>query len=540
MATMGWAEKIREETGPKLQKFLRGPWPVLICAFVFALISLPSRLAGFSRPFWLDEADNNRIVLESFGFLDMRRLLFPSVQPVLDFALRKYFWFPLFGHQEWGLRFPSLVAGIFTVILCVFFTWRYFRGKSPLFSLAAAVALGSWASTHSVEIYYSAEARHYSFTSLVSLLWFYSYLNLRGNKGWRMFLWTSVVFLNTHFFSLPLVAGAWALEGARNLYFNRRETAGKLALTGLLIITGTIVLNYPALNELFHHFSLQLPPDQRPDLHSAWGRALEDWWGFLQYMEMPGHLPLFYAALALSPVIFSRRRSMRYASWKWLLFMGLILPLHFLRIRSTSNYPFYPRYYSPFFGLAFLTLLLAVGQVEALLPKRLWTQAWSRPWITAGLALLIPALLVPRLTFPQMHLPTANFSPEFKFYESLKTEEPVIFLAHPCYLSSVPILYWRFIGSPANSPVEFVSVFPFKLCEQAEIAPQAPMGASLDAFFRKHPVATVVLFQRNKSCPEVSDSSVTIGEKKGNCVAAKHGLKSAEEARAFAHLMHFP
>jgi hypothetical protein len=93
-----------------------------------------------------------------------------------------YFWLPaaatdLFGASEWGIRLPSLVAGLGLVVLAfgILFRWTY--------SLAAAVVAAALIAIDRHCIFYAQEARPYACVQLTGLLHVYLFWKVQKSPS---------------------------------------------------------------------------------------------------------------------------------------------------------------------------------------------------------------------------------------------------------------------------------------------------------------------------------------------------------------------
>src|SRR4051812_24498797 len=100
----------------------------LISIVGFSILGYLARIEHFTRPFWLDEATHALGILESKSFASLQSNISWHLQPIFDYFLRKYFWFPIFGHQEFGLRLPGFIFSLMTVISVAILAYREFLG----------------------------------------------------------------------------------------------------------------------------------------------------------------------------------------------------------------------------------------------------------------------------------------------------------------------------------------------------------------------------------------------------------------------------
>lgn len=144
-------------------------WVIIIIALVLRLICLNQSL-------WLDEAIN---VLSAKN-LDL--ISFVIKYPIGDYHPPGYFallwiWTHIFGFSEIIVRLPSVLFGIGTVIL------TYLLGKN-LFNKKTGIFAGLLLAVSPISVYYSQEARMYSFATFAVLLFSYFFIQLLNGKKW--------------------------------------------------------------------------------------------------------------------------------------------------------------------------------------------------------------------------------------------------------------------------------------------------------------------------------------------------------------------
>lgn len=138
------------------------------------LISLILRIISLDQSLWLDEAINILAVRNSTFLYTLLEY------PRFDFHPPGYFvilwlWTHLFGYSEIIVRIPSVIFGILTVWLV------YLVGKNLMpkkFSLWGALLCA----VNPLLIYYSQEARPYSFAAFTVVLSYYYFLRLLKNE----------------------------------------------------------------------------------------------------------------------------------------------------------------------------------------------------------------------------------------------------------------------------------------------------------------------------------------------------------------------
>ncbi len=134
------------------------------------------RLIGLNQSLWLDEATTARVV-QQFNYGQILTQFSPNdFHPPLYYLFMK-FWTNIFGYSEIALRIPSVLASLVTgwIVYLIVQKARLPAGRS-----VKSTAL--WASAfflfNPLVVYYSQEARMYSFATLLVVLIFWSVTKL--------------------------------------------------------------------------------------------------------------------------------------------------------------------------------------------------------------------------------------------------------------------------------------------------------------------------------------------------------------------------
>lgn len=144
------------------------------------LLSLILRLIALNQSLWLDEAISANAARQ-LGFWQ-----YVTSYPLGDFHPPGYFailwvWSHLFGFSEIALRMPSVIFGSLTVFL------TYLLGKG-LFNRKIGLLASFFLAIGPLHIYYSQEARMYSFSAFAATLAsFCLFKLLRGGKLFYIF-----------------------------------------------------------------------------------------------------------------------------------------------------------------------------------------------------------------------------------------------------------------------------------------------------------------------------------------------------------------
>lgn len=113
-----------------------------------------------------------------------------------------YYWGQLFGHSEFSLRFPSVIAGMAAVV------FTFLLGRL-LFSEKVALIAALLSSTAMLQIVYSQEARLYSIYGLLVLasVYFFILAFVKGGtrKTWWAYIITTVLALWVNYLMLGII-----------------------------------------------------------------------------------------------------------------------------------------------------------------------------------------------------------------------------------------------------------------------------------------------------------------------------------------------
>jgi hypothetical protein len=435
---------------------------ILVVGLALPLLvgALELRLPKMTRPIWEDEVHHNEIVLaaHSIAEFDDSGMYRSQMQPKLDFAMRKLVWFPLFGVNERAMRLPALVWGL-ALVLFVYGSLIVFLRELLALRLAVILAaVGSlWIVRHPMEVLYATEGRHYSLIAFASTVWFSLLLMFGGKPRW-LFGAASLLFANTHFFALPLIAGGYGLQLLRELRCRAYRWIPFHALICWLVYECMVRFNAAPLEALFSE-----PPGATVAPHVAL-------WQLFQLPNLEAGLALWldYArALAVPPATWAIWLVMlgdaiwhRRARWlATLAALFVFVPSLFAYMKFRSSYPFGVRYFSAFFGLGLVAVaagfdvaLLRWQALAARLPE-------ARRAPTGALAVIALAVLfsAPRFAYDlvadtgALHRVPKNFSPYFRAYSEIVDDQRSAFVVHThCYANDIPAMYFYFMVRAAR------------------------------------------------------------------------------------------
>jgi len=172
---------------------------ILILAVVLRIIFIGT------HSFWLDELYSLKFAENDLLDLIQEVAGFDNHPPTYYILL--HYWISLFGDSEASLRTPSAIFGF----LSVYFTYKV---GELLFDKRVAAIAGFLLAVSEFSIYYSQEARMYSFLAFASVLSVYCLLKLlRQQTTWTLFnyVWSSTLLVYTHSYGLFIIV-------AENIY----------------------------------------------------------------------------------------------------------------------------------------------------------------------------------------------------------------------------------------------------------------------------------------------------------------------------------
>lgn len=142
----------------------KGPFGKMgLLYLAFCLVGIVLRLIPDLQSFWWDElySVTNTYAFSSFGNLFLKQIITEANPPLYETLL--YFWTKLFGVSELSARFPSMLFGVVSILIILYYGPKII-GIKPAFLLAALLST-SWSA-----IRFSHEARSYSLLILLSVI----------------------------------------------------------------------------------------------------------------------------------------------------------------------------------------------------------------------------------------------------------------------------------------------------------------------------------------------------------------------------------
>lgn len=275
-------------------------------------------------------------------------------------------WTRLAGDGDYALRYPSLIAGVLTVLLGGYVARR-------LVDRRAGWVTGLLLAVNPFLVWYGQEARMYALLAALALAALACVL--RAETARRPLRWwvaagvATALTVYTHYYGalLVLVLGAWA-----GLDLVRRDRS---ALRGWLMAgLSALLLFLPWTSQALA--VLAFPGWREPQvLRDIPGIVLGAWSaGTTEVLGVAGWVTLLYVALALVGLYALVRAGIRTASvgaWRACLFLAMPLLAMTLVVIKTQD--FHPRY----FFAALPAFYLVVGSGAAALPRPVFRVATS-------------------------------------------------------------------------------------------------------------------------------------------------------------------
>jgi len=429
--------------------------------FQFA-VGVLSPLSRFQREFWQDPLRHNDAAYGAQDFSEFKKKVARQSQPLLEYAFRRYLFFPVFGFSERSMRLPDWIFWILSLVVAAWFTYFVLGdrgiGEKNL-KLLGVLGVLWWLSTNPILVEYASEGRHYAWCAFFSFVWTYTVIREDSLPSWTFHL-ASFFYLNSHFFVWPLV-GAFYLFRCFKIGRTRGWKAGfPDAFWGLLILACSLAVNYTSAKHLWMSpptYSKSLPPPSPSVvIERTWGTVL-----------------LFLKTFQLESIILI---SIAFSLWKkqkkelGLVFITLGI---FLLMRWKSDYRISERYFLPFIGLAWIMYLSFLNVTLLLL--RICTKKTSAVYFfLIGLTIYQIYYQYPLLVqVKNIDFSEANFSKMYRlFREFEEATTPTVILS----VAKSETATLDFYQENLRTNGQFIEVFRFNFSKPLE---------SLNLFFTK-------------------------------------------------------
>ena len=149
----------------------------LAILFILSIRALELRLPNLMEDFHDAELLNNYYILFSTHIRSLLIYIAPTFQTFLDFFIRKIVWITLLGHNEIAFVIPNLFYSLLCIMFGYISSYMLFQKElgNKLLSFIFGFIIAYWVLVNPSQIAIANEARMYSFTALISMIWFYLY-----------------------------------------------------------------------------------------------------------------------------------------------------------------------------------------------------------------------------------------------------------------------------------------------------------------------------------------------------------------------------
>jgi hypothetical protein len=369
---------------------------------------------------------------------------------MLDYIIRRFFWFKILPYNEISFRLPSLIFGI-TTVLFSFAASFYFFTKNKIsfyFALFSASAIGLWVATHRQEVFLSGYGRHYTLVSLVSCIWCYCVFFLDIKKV--PFFLISLIYANLHFFSFPVILFGGVFRATKR--FLEKQSSIKQSLLELipsvLAIWLSMKWNHRAMNGV-------LDTHGRPvSLLKTFKDAFLNFLGYYSYLDITWAGVLCGCVILLFLSFKEENKKYKFNALAVVLALtGLTYAFFLVSLLRSGDFvyavPLATRYYSPFLGLGlslFFMMFFFLGNLQK-----------KYKYIVLVPVLLFSLFLVPSIgeawqLWKNKKIPDGNFSIYHQTYKELAaSEKPLLVIHSRCWAYDVPETNFNvFLGYSKN------------------------------------------------------------------------------------------
>jgi len=169
---------------------------------LLVLLAAVLRIKGLTfQSYWYDELFSAHLSNPSHTFSEIVELSLADVHPPF-YQLAMWASYKTFGYTEWAGRFPSMLAGILA-IPAIFLLGR------ELFSKRVGLYAAALAASNYYFVYFSQEARSYTFLVLFCCLSFFYFMRALRHESWldvALYVLVTVLLLYTHYFGFVLMS----------------------------------------------------------------------------------------------------------------------------------------------------------------------------------------------------------------------------------------------------------------------------------------------------------------------------------------------
>jgi len=167
---------------------------ILLLGSLLRLYDLGEESVWYDESFWIEQLDQPNL---SFA---LKEAIIHNMDPPL-YQTFFYFWLKIFGKSEFWTRLPSAFFGILSIYF-IFVLASYIYNKKVGLVVAFILSISR------INIYYSQEARVYSFFVFMVIISYYLFLLVIDNrqmKHYIFYLISLIILLNTHYYGFFVV-----------------------------------------------------------------------------------------------------------------------------------------------------------------------------------------------------------------------------------------------------------------------------------------------------------------------------------------------
>jgi len=465
--------------------YLRRHWYITLISCVglaFVVLFQLQRAPRIFNGLWGDEICYNRVILASDPSPHaLSKMACEFIRPILDLSIKKFFWFQIFTPTEAGFSLiPWIYSGL-TLLIILFVPWTRFVELRVL----GVMMLGA---CH-MEYAYSAEAHSYAFIGLGSWIFLLTqgwvlFELMQGRLKWAFWilLISFAIGLNTHFMAWPFIFLVTGVSLTSFLFSatdaDLQDWAWKLFIGMGTVLASTVIINmYPLYVLLF------ATPSRTAEFNFRWAlsfeRLMTDW--------KRTHIPLIIYMIGLFVSLVHPVKWKRVWAWAIAIAAGPALFLTVFFAAGISDKTIEQKYTFHYLAPIFLGFLIGLDSIAQ------WIYRWRKEWTRAfNISCVVGVFLI--LGFRLNSLPIdaiegwnaitsqkMNYTPDFRFFETVKSfRKPTLVLNSQCWLSTIPDLYMRFLGTKVGSTPLFI--YNTTGCE----TPPQVLASGIDSFLKEY------------------------------------------------------
>ena len=283
-------------------------WLALITALAAVL-----RIKGLTfQSYWFDELFSAHVSRPAHTFREVVELTLADVHPPF-YQLAMWGSYKAFGYTEWAGRFPSMLAGILAIPTIFLLGRELFSKRAGLY--AAALAVPNY-----YLVYFSQEARSYTFFYLFCCLSFFYFMRALRRDSWldvALYIFSTILLIYTHYFGFVMLVAQSTIFLIYLALGHRRDR--KLLYRSAVAMGVTLAAMLPLIPAIIDHAGIGTFWITQPQISVAI-------YYFMDYFSS-AWLASLYALLALGAITFGVYRVGSGLDSTWVRFGVLALVL---------------------------------------------------------------------------------------------------------------------------------------------------------------------------------------------------------------------